>query len=133
MGYINAYKEDYQPVTLFDKPALFSNSRIERASIPAGLFAYDIRHSDNDDRVAATVERFVFANHMGTVITSEGLELGGKGHVSLNDERGDLNFYSDYEHTNIDEYIEFLSKPQQTQAVEPEQELEPEPEMAMSM
>ncbi len=52
----NAIAETYDPVTLFGKPALFTPLRIDRKTVQEGLFAYDIRHSD-DDGNAVTVEK----------------------------------------------------------------------------
>lgn len=35
------------------------------------LFFYDIRHSDDDGFEPATIEKNVFVNHLGTLITTE--------------------------------------------------------------
>lgn len=113
MSQINALDETFNPVTLFDKPALFTCLRIDRDTVPSGLFAYDIRHTDSDDGIAGTIEKSVFVNQMGTVITSEPLDFGERGYIPLDDERGDLNFASDYNCSTIDEYQKCLQELQQ--------------------
>ena len=43
------YKADnevYEVVTVFGQEALFSCERIERTSVPKGLYQYEVRHDD---------------------------------------------------------------------------------------
>ena len=42
----NAMNERYEEITVCGKPALFTSIRIKRDSVPAGLYAYDVRHDD---------------------------------------------------------------------------------------
>ncbi len=87
---VNAMEETYEPVELFGKPALFTNARIDRDTIPPGLFACDIR--EGDDGRAATAEANVKVDHMGTVILAEPLDFGDNGYIDLTDENGGLIF-----------------------------------------
>ena len=48
---------------------IFTEVRLDRNSLDAGLNAYDIRHSDNNDSKPATLEARVAVNWFGTVIT----------------------------------------------------------------
>lgn len=43
----NAMTQRYEEITVCDKPALFTSVRIKRDSVPAGLYAYDVRHDDD--------------------------------------------------------------------------------------
>ncbi|MDR2606336.1 MAG: DUF4240 domain-containing protein, partial [Oscillospiraceae bacterium] len=38
---------EYDAAELFGHPALFSYERVDRAALPDGLYAYDVRHDDN--------------------------------------------------------------------------------------
>lgn len=127
MSQKNALIGNYDSVTLFDKPALFTCLRVDRSTVPSGLFAYDIRH--NDGGMAASVEPRVSANHMGTIITSESLDFGKDGYITLNDDNCGLNFASNHNCTTITEYQKYLQEISQTQTAEPEQTQE----MTMSM
>ena len=121
----NSLHEDYMPVTLFDNPALFTPLRINRKTVPEGMFAYDIRHSDDDCGLAATVEPRVAVNHMGTIIVSEPLDFGEDDFLVLDYERCDLNFEADFDASTIIEYAQYISEQQRGQ------ELGHEPTMEM--
>ena len=72
---IDATNEKFMPVSLFGKFTLFHNLRLDRATIPEGLHAYDIRHADEDWMDAAGIKPFVMVNHMGTIVTKEEFEF----------------------------------------------------------
>ena len=71
----DAYKEDYEHIELFDVPGLFTNGRIDRETVPAGWYCYDLRGSDDDPGDPTTVEEQVSANHAGTVLLTKPLKL----------------------------------------------------------
>ena len=83
--------EKYQEVEIFDVPGLFSNGRIDPATIPEGMYVYDLRGSDDDPGKAITVENHVTVNHAGSVITAKPLDLGEDGRLTFTEEEG-LNF-----------------------------------------
>lgn len=68
---------EFERVEVFGKPALFTNVRVDRDSVPAGYYVYDVRGSDYDCGRLHTLERRVLVNHAGTVIAFEPL-LGEK-------------------------------------------------------
>ncbi len=83
--------EKYQEVEIFDVPGLFSNGRISAADIPEGMYAYDLRGSDNDPGQPMAVESHVTVNHAGSVITAKPLDLGEDGRLMFTEDEG-LNF-----------------------------------------
>jgi hypothetical protein len=66
-------KETYDHCLLFGKHVLFIDGRFKRDNLPKGLYAYDLRGSDDDPGEPATLERNVLVNHAGTVISAEPL------------------------------------------------------------
>ena len=82
-------KEEYDEIELFDKPALFSNGRVDRDKLPEGLYAYDLRGGDDDPGAPVTVENRVVVNHAGSVILSEPLDFGEADYLALGE---DMNF-----------------------------------------
>lgn len=82
-------KEEYDEIELFDKPALFSNGRVDRDKLPDGLYAYDLRGSDDDPGAPVTVENRVVVNHAGSVILAEPLDFGEADYLALGE---DMNF-----------------------------------------
>ena len=86
---VNAREEQYEHVELFGKPALFTNSRVERGTVPKEFYCYDLRGSDYDPGKPVTVEKQVAVNHAGTVLTVEPVAIPKNGARRL---RGKLNF-----------------------------------------
>lgn len=82
--------EKYQRIELFDKPALFSNGRIDRDKLPDGLYAYDLRGSDDDPGMPVTIQEHVLVNHAASVITAETIDLTDRGFLYLGEDG--LNF-----------------------------------------
>lgn len=82
-------KEEYDEIELFDKPALFSNGRVDRDKLPEGLYAYDLRGGDDDPGAPVTVENRVVVNHAGSVILAEPLDFGEADYLALGE---DMNF-----------------------------------------
>jgi hypothetical protein len=108
---IDARKEDFEHIELFGKPALFTNSRIDRVTVPGNLYCYDLRGSDNDPDRPVTVENKVGVNHAGTVLTIEPVTIPEEGYKRL---RGKINFLG--EHLDIPSFceehgIEYLPDP----------------------
>lgn len=65
----NALTEEYEHIELFDKPALFTNSRINRSTVPDGWYCYDLRGTDSDPGAPVTLETTVRVNHAGTILS----------------------------------------------------------------
>ena len=71
----DATTQRYEEITVCDKPALFTSVRIKRDSVPAGLYAYDVRHDDDCRGIPCEIAPFIMVNHWGTIILAEPLEL----------------------------------------------------------
>ena len=64
-------------------PALFSELRLDWATVPDRYFVYEVRHADADVLRPASVEERVSANFRGPLITSRPLCLGRNGRYEL--------------------------------------------------
>lgn len=62
-------------IELLDRKALFSNGRLAPEEILEGLYAYDLRFSDEQNSFVS-IEPKVGANHGGTVLMKELLDFG---------------------------------------------------------
>ena len=82
--------EKLDVIEILDRKALFSNGRLLPEQIPEGLYAYDLRHSDDGDRFCA-IEPKVAVNHGGTILLKEVLDFGEQGYIPL-DEDTEPNF-----------------------------------------
>ena len=83
-------EEKLDVIEVLDRRALFSNGRLMPEQIPEGLYAYDLRHSDDDDRFCS-IEPKVGVNHGGTVLMRDILDFGESGYIPL-DEDTEPNF-----------------------------------------
>lgn len=82
--------EKLDVIEILDRKALFSNGRLMPEQIPEGLYAYDLRHSDDGDRFCS-IEPQVGVNHGGTVLMRDILDFGESGYIPL-DEDTEPNF-----------------------------------------
>ena len=62
-------KKLFDVIVLLKKVVLFTDDRVDRNSIPEGMYCYDIRHGDNV--WFATLADHVGVNHAGSVICCE--------------------------------------------------------------
>lgn len=74
----DATKESFTLIDLEGHICLFTNMRIDRSTIPEGLYCYDVRDSDFCDGSFAEIQPFVFVNHWGTIICKEELPMNSE-------------------------------------------------------
>lgn len=77
--------EKLDVIEILGRDALFSNGRIAETEIPAGLYRYDLRQSDDGD-CFCSVEPYVRVNHGGTVLLKGMLDFGESGYIPLDDD-----------------------------------------------
>ena len=68
---INVWSDSMQHIELLGKPALFSDSRVDRSTVPDGWYVYDLRGSDYDPDLISTLEARVIVNYAGSILTPE--------------------------------------------------------------
>ena len=79
MAIFNAADELYELCELDGKPVAFTNMRLDRQTVPDGLFCYDIRDSDRLDGSCAEVKTHVLVNHWGTILCKSPFHLDEHG------------------------------------------------------
>lgn len=68
-----ADKVRYQEVLVNGKFALFTDVRIEKETVPKGLYMYQVRHDEEDWSEPIQVKNYILVNFLGTLITKEPL------------------------------------------------------------
>ncbi len=86
-------EEKLDVIEVLDRRALFSNGRLMPEQIPEGLYAYDLRHSDDGGRFCS-IEPKVGVNHGGTVLMKDILDFGTSDQILL-DYETEPNFLGD--------------------------------------
>lgn len=85
MSRYNASKLTYEEVTVLGQSALFSECRINRATVPDGMYRYELRHGDENWGEAVELARGIMVNFYGTVLTREPFQLPIGGWLPLDD------------------------------------------------
>ena len=76
-------RENFEIVMFFhaktkkEIPALLTNERISDDDIPFGFYKAELRGSDYDPGISATLEKSVSVNFNGTIIANEPFFIGG--------------------------------------------------------
>lgn len=88
-------KNDFDEITIFtpdgdDLEGKFTNIRIDRNTIPEGMYAYDLREGDNGE--FCTIEKNVMVNHGGTIILEKELNFGEEDYLLLDDAPGNYGY-----------------------------------------
>lgn len=98
-------KEPYEMVTVFGQPMLFTESRIDRNTIPKGMCLYEVRHADNNWNKPCEIAEWVLVNHMGTLISNKPLELVSDGRVKYRIIKAKKDWNHGRKKLTLDEYI----------------------------
>lgn len=102
--------KNFDVVTIFDKPVLFTCERIKRDTVPDGIYCYDIRHDDECQGIMVELKDFVLVNHWGTILSKKPFEPREYGGKIFSSEQGivieddDYNFVGD--EMKLSEYLE---------------------------
>lgn len=91
MARYNAMGEQFEEITVLDKPALFTPIRIDRGSVPKGLYLYEVRHDDEGRGDPVQIAKGIMVNHFGSIITCEPIKLPPDGYLDIVPEK-DWNF-----------------------------------------
>lgn len=75
METVDAKKELYEEVSLLGKSGLFTELRVDRETVPEGVYCYELRHGGDED-APVSVEKHVRVNYFGAVLFTEPLKLG---------------------------------------------------------
>ena len=87
---VNAMTDKFEHIELFGKPVLFTNARVDKATVPNGWYRYSIRGSDYNPGKFATLEQKVIINYAGTILSPKKIPFpAGKDYKRI---RGSQNF-----------------------------------------
>lgn len=82
----NAMKEEFEEITILDKPAILTSVRIDRCTVPSGYHLYNIHRDDLAFGGAYNVARTVTESHWGSIITRDKIELPHTGQLKIEPE-----------------------------------------------
>lgn len=99
MQRVNVFEEIFEICQLFEKPVLFTDSRVDRKSLPEGVYLYEIRHDDSGN--PATLEQAVRVDFYGSVLSKVPFDFKDSDYLSIGNE--DFGFES--ERALLQEYV----------------------------
>ena len=91
--------EKYQVITLFNKPVLMSEGRVDAQNVPPDYYAYELRHDEGGD--IAAIEKSVRVDFAGTILSKDKIEIVGD-HRKID--------YDDYNFLSIDYSVDEFDK-----------------------
>ena len=80
---VNAGTARFEEVEILGIPALFTTLRVDRATVPKGMYAYDMQTDAEDWSQPCLLARRVLVEHFGTVLTASPIHLPEKGYLDL--------------------------------------------------
>lgn len=72
----NAMTETFEKVTVLGKPMIFTCLRIDRGTVPKGLYLYEVRHDDDLQGRPVEIAEHILVNHWGTLLLARPIQLG---------------------------------------------------------
>lgn len=87
MARYNAMEETYTEIRVLGKQALFHNMRLDRNTVPKGLYLYEVRHDDEGWGNPAQIAKGILVNHFGSILTREPIKLPPDGCLDIESEK----------------------------------------------
>ena len=111
---VNAAEESFELMELFGQTVLFTNMRVNRSTVPEGLYVYDVRDEDCTGEICE-IKPSVMVNHWGTIICKEPIEMDEVWHSKFVD-KGDYWYLGDT--AKLDEFINTDYSEEQSEGLE---------------
>lgn len=101
---LNAMAARFEAVEILEVPGLFTTGRVDRSTVPKGMYLYEMQTSEQDWSQPCLLARQITVEHFGTVLTASPIDLPESGYRDLSP--GDLNEQNGEEHLTIAEFEE---------------------------
>ena len=72
---LNAMTEQFEDVTVLGHPMIFTCLRVDRDTVPEGLYVYEVRHDDDQQGDPVQIGNWIMVNHWGTIISNKPIRL----------------------------------------------------------
>lgn len=67
--------EQFEDVTVLGHPMIFTCLRVDRDTVPEGLYMYEVRHDDDQQGDPVQIGNWIMVNHWGTIISNKPIRL----------------------------------------------------------
>ena len=79
--------EKFEDVTVLGHPMLFTCLRVDRDTVPQGMYLYEVRHDDDQQGEPVQIANWIMVNHWGTLISNRPIRLEPRPELFLLDGR----------------------------------------------
>ena len=100
----NAMSVTYDLITVLDKLVLFTDLRIDKDTVPDGVYLYEIRDDDETCGEPVQIAESIKVNFFGTILTTTPIDLPADGKLDIDPDK-DINFMPGDRYT-VQEYID---------------------------
>lgn len=80
---LDATKENFEAVEIVGIPGLFTTQRVSRATVPKGMYLYEMQTDEEDWSQPCLLGRHITVEHFGTVLTASPITLNENGYLDL--------------------------------------------------
>lgn len=87
----NADVLHYEQINFLNKTVLFTPSRIDRNTLPHGVYFYEVQHDDAHRGIMTMIGHHITVNFWGSIISSQKIGLDRNGYREI-DEKKDIRF-----------------------------------------
>lgn len=81
----------YELIIFFNKPVIFTSSRIDRSTLPKGLHCYEVQYDDNHRGIITMIGNHITVNFWGSILSTKKIGLDKNGYRKI-DEKKDIKF-----------------------------------------
>ena len=80
---LDATKETFEAVEILGIPGLFTVERVSRATVPRGMYLYEMQTDEEDWGRPCLLGRHITVEHFGTILTASPIDLPDTGYLDL--------------------------------------------------
>lgn len=99
----NAKEIIYDEITVLGIPALFTDWRVDRKSVPPNMLLYEVRHADEDWGDPCQLARGLLVDFYGSILTAKPMKLSEQGYLDF--DSNDWVYVEDNACATIDEFL----------------------------
>lgn len=105
----NAMEIDYEEVTVLGKPMLFTCQRVDRNTVPKGMYFYEVRHDDYGRGDPCQIADWILVNYWGALISNSPIAL--EKNPARNNAYRDIDPENDWGYEGVDSTLkEYMEK-----------------------
>ena len=100
----DASKIIYDEISLLGNPALLTDWRVDRATLPDGFYLYELRHADEDWGDPCQLAKSILVNFYGSILTLQPFQFPVYGYLDF--DSSDLAYVERDSCATLEEFLQ---------------------------